>query len=120
MTATAGIDVERITDWLSQRVAIAAPLQFKLIAGGRSNMTFTVTDAAGQRFVLRRPPMGKLLPSAHDMAREHRLMASLAGTAVPVPRWSACAKTRASTDVIFMSCATSMVWWCAMWTSAAA
>ena len=85
MTATAGIDVERITDWLAQRVAIAAPLQFKLIAGGRSNMTFTVTDAAGQRFVLRRPPMGKLLPSAHDMAREHRLMASLAGTAVPVP-----------------------------------
>ena len=49
-------------------------------------MTFIVTDAAGTRFVLRRPPLGKLLPSAHDMAREHRLMSALADTPVPVPR----------------------------------
>ena len=83
--AMEGIDVERVTAWLAQHASITAPLQFKLIAGGRSNMTFTVTDAAGQRFVLRRPPMGKLLPSAHDMAREHRLMAALADTPVPVP-----------------------------------
>ena len=80
-----GIDVPQVTAWLAQHTEISAPLQFKLIAGGRSNMSFTVSDAVGRRFVLRRPPMGKLLPSAHDMAREHRLMASLAGTAVPVP-----------------------------------
>lgn len=84
-TAIEGIHVERVSAWLAERAEITGALQFKLIAGGRSNMTFTVTDAAGRRFVLRRPPMGKLLPSAHDMAREHKLMASLAGTAVPVP-----------------------------------
>ena len=81
-----GIDVPKVTAWLAERTEVTAPLSFRLIAGGRSNMTFTVTDAAGRRFVLRRPPMGKLLPSAHDVAREHRLMSALAGTAVPVPR----------------------------------
>ena len=84
-TPIEGIDVPKVTAWLAQHTEISAPLQFKLIAGGRSNMSFTVSDAVGRRFVLRRPPLGKLLPSAHDMAREHRLMASLAGTAVPVP-----------------------------------
>jgi aminoglycoside phosphotransferase (APT) family kinase protein len=82
----AGIDAARVTAWIGERTPISPPLQFKLIAGGRSNMTYLVTDASGRRFVLRRPPMGPLLPSAHDMAREHRLMAALSGTSVPVPR----------------------------------
>ncbi len=81
-----GIRVEQVTRWLAERTDIEAPLRFELIAGGRSNMTFTVTDATGRRFVLRRPPLGPLLPSAHDMAREHRLMSSLADSEVPVPR----------------------------------
>ena len=81
-----GINLPHVTAWISERTDITPPLHFKLIAGGRSNMTFTVTDAAGRRFVLRRPPLGKLLPSAHDMAREHRLMAALADSPVPVPR----------------------------------
>jgi aminoglycoside phosphotransferase (APT) family kinase protein len=81
-----GIDIDRVSAWMAERTPLTLPLAFKLIAGGRSNMTFTVTDAAGRRFVLRRPPLGKLLPSAHDMAREHRLMSALADTAVPVPR----------------------------------
>ena len=81
-----GIDVDRVTDWIGQRTTLTAPLAFRLIAGGRSNMTFSVTDAAGRRFVLRRPPLGRLLPSAHDMAREFRLMSALADTPVPVPR----------------------------------
>jgi aminoglycoside phosphotransferase (APT) family kinase protein len=81
-----GIDIERVSAWMAARTPLSLPLAFKLIAGGRSNMTFTVTDAAGRRFVLRRPPLGKLLPSAHDMAREHRLMSALADTEVPVPR----------------------------------
>ena len=81
-----GVDIPKVTAWLAERTAITPPLTFKLIAGGRSNMTFTVTDAEGRRFVLRRPPMGHLLPSAHDVAREHRLMSALADTAVPVPR----------------------------------
>ena len=81
-----GIHVENVTRWLAERVELTEPLRFDLIAGGRSNMTFTVTDGANRRFVLRRPPMGPLLPSAHDMAREHRLMSSLADSPVPVPR----------------------------------
>lgn len=80
-----GIDAEKVTRWLEARVDLAPPLRFDLIAGGRSNMTFTVTDAEGRRFVLRRPPMGELLPSAHDMAREHRLMYALKDSPVPVP-----------------------------------
>ena len=80
-----GIDIPRVTAWFADHTEIASPLRFRLIAGGRSNMTFAVEDAAGRRFVLRRPPLGKLLPSAHDMAREHRIMSALAGTAVPMP-----------------------------------
>lgn len=84
--AIPGIDQARVTAWLAERTPITPPLSFKLIAGGRSNMSFTLTDAVGRRFVLRRPPLGKLLPSAHDMAREHRLMSALAESAVPVPK----------------------------------
>jgi aminoglycoside phosphotransferase (APT) family kinase protein len=81
-----GIDAGGVTAWLEERApCVAPPLQFSLIAGGRSNFTYTVTDSAGQRFVLRRPPLGPLLPSAHDMGREHRIMTSLAGSPVPVP-----------------------------------
>ena len=80
------INEESVTRWIQERTEADAPLRFELIAGGRSNMTYTVTDAAGRKFVLRRPPMGPLLPSAHDMGREHRLMHSLRDSPVPVPR----------------------------------
>lgn len=84
--APPGIDPAGVTDWLADRVPdVVPPLRFAAIAGGRSNLTYTVTDAAGSRFVLRRPPLGPLLPSAHDMGREHRIMAALSGSAVPVP-----------------------------------
>jgi aminoglycoside phosphotransferase (APT) family kinase protein len=81
-----GIDAANVTRWMAERTEIEPPLRFDLIAGGRSNMTFAVVDAAGRRFVLRRPPMGELLPSAHDMSREHRLMHALRDSPVPVPR----------------------------------
>ena len=55
-----------------------------LIAGGKSNLTYRVDSPAGS-VILRRPPLGHVLPTAHDMAREHRVMSALAGTAVPVP-----------------------------------
>jgi aminoglycoside phosphotransferase (APT) family kinase protein len=57
----------------------------ELVAGGRSNLTFVVTSAAGD-VVLRRPPLSSVLPTAHDMRREHRVMTALGDTAVPVPR----------------------------------
>lgn len=81
-----GINRDNITRWFTDHTEIEGELSFALIAGGRSNMTFTVDDEAGRRFVLRRPPMGPLLPSAHDVAREHRLMHALQGSPVPVPR----------------------------------
>ena len=81
-----GIDVDGVTAWFAAHVPEARPpLSFSLVAGGRSNLTYTVTDADGRRFVLRRPPLGHLLASAHDVSREHRIMAGLAGSTVPVP-----------------------------------
>jgi aminoglycoside phosphotransferase (APT) family kinase protein len=81
-----GIDVERVTDWLRERTEVTPPLRFEVIQGGRSNLTFVVTDDDGRRLVLRRPPLHGVLQSAHDMGREHRIIRALAGSEVPVPR----------------------------------
>ena len=80
-----GIDVPKVTAWFEANIAdVKAPLEFTLIAGGRSNLTFKVTDAAGNAYVLRRPPLGHVLPTAHDMGREHRIISALGPTDVPV------------------------------------
>lgn len=85
VNAPEGIDVEGVTRWFSEHVdGVAPPLSFELIAGGHSNLTFRVTDATGRAFVLRRPPLGQVLRSAHDMGREHRIISALADTDVPV------------------------------------
>lgn len=82
-----GIDQRRVTDWLQSSIdAAIAPFRFDLIAGGRSNLTYRVTDAGGGKYVLRRPPLGHVLATAHDMAREHRIIAAVGRTTVPVPR----------------------------------
>ena len=84
---TRGLDEERVTDWLAHHVAGAVPpFSFSLLVGGRSNLTFEVVDAAGVRRVLRRPPLGHVLATAHDMAREHRIVSAVGSTPVPVPR----------------------------------
>jgi len=81
-----GIDVAKVSRWLADNVAGArAPFNFQLIAGGRSNLTFLVTDDNGIRYVLRRPPLGHVLATAHDMAREHRIISAVGQTNVPVP-----------------------------------
>lgn len=81
-----GIEVDRVTDWVtSARPDLAGPFSFERLHGGHSNFTFRVTDANGRRFVLRRPPLGELLPSAHDMGREFRIISALWPTPVPVP-----------------------------------
>ena len=64
---------------------LRGPLSATLVAGGRSNLTYVLTDGH-ERWVLRRPPLGHVLETAHDMGREHRLLAALAPTDVPVPR----------------------------------
>jgi aminoglycoside phosphotransferase (APT) family kinase protein len=84
--ALQGIDAANVRAWLAANVAGAvAPFSFDLIAGGRSNLTFRVTGADGTRYVLRRPPVGLVLATAHDMAREHRLISAMGQTNVPVP-----------------------------------
>jgi len=85
-TVPAAIDEERVTRWLEATVdGAVAPFSFDLIAGGRSNLTFTVTGADAHRVVLRCPPLGHVLESAHDMAREHRIISAVGRTDVPVP-----------------------------------
>jgi aminoglycoside phosphotransferase (APT) family kinase protein len=85
--APAGILADGVTRWFGAHVpGVRPPLAFERIAGGQSNLTYTVADQAGGRWVLRRPPLSGVLPSAHDMAREHRIIAALAATEVPVPR----------------------------------
>jgi aminoglycoside phosphotransferase (APT) family kinase protein len=75
-----------VTEWLVEHVdGTTPPFTFGLIAGGRSNLTYEVTDATGRTVVLRRPPLSHVLSSAHDMGREHRIIAALRATAVPVP-----------------------------------
>jgi aminoglycoside phosphotransferase (APT) family kinase protein len=82
----AGIDTAKVTAWLEEHVEGArGPFRFEIIAGGHSNLTYMVLAADGRRFVLRRPPLGHVLASAHDMGREHRIIAGLQGSAVPVP-----------------------------------
>ena len=80
-----GIRRAEVTAWCEANIARChGPLRFELVAGGRSNLTYRVDDATGMSFVLRRPPLGHLLPSAHDMAREFRIISALGSTVVPV------------------------------------
>ncbi len=82
----AGVDVPNVTRWLSDRVPeLAEPLDFARSSVGRSNLTYVVSDAVDRRWVLRRPPLSGLLPSAHDMAREHRIISALQRAGFRVP-----------------------------------
>ncbi len=85
MAEVRGIEQEPVSAWLAANVAGAVgPFTFDLIAGGRSNLTYRVTGADGTQFVLRRPPMGNVLATAHDMGREHRIISAVGKTNVPV------------------------------------
>ncbi len=85
MTDPVGVKVEALVAWLAERVELVAPLSVEMIIGGRSNLTYKLTDAAGTSWVLRRPPTGNVLESAHDVLREQHIMGSLAASAIPVP-----------------------------------
>ncbi|MFK0220600.1 phosphotransferase family protein [Streptomyces vinaceus] len=81
-----GLDLERLRGHLDRARPglVAGALRGRLIEGGRSNLTYEVSDGSG-RWVVRRPPLGHVLATAHDMKREHRVIRALHGTAVPVP-----------------------------------
>jgi aminoglycoside phosphotransferase (APT) family kinase protein len=81
-----GIDLPAVTAWVDAHRPglLAGPPAVTLVTGGRSNLTYVLDDGI-QRIVLRRPPLGHVLATAHDMAREHRFLSALHGTVVPVP-----------------------------------
>ena len=81
-----GLPVTALDRHLRQAIPglLQGPLSAQLVAGGRSNLTYLLTDGR-TRWVLRRPPLGHVLQTAHDMGREHRLLAALSPTDVPVP-----------------------------------
>ena len=79
-------DTARLTDWMRSHIAgFAGPIAVSQFAGGQSNPTFLV-QSAQRRYVLRRKPPGKLLPSAHAVDREYRVLTALAGSEVPVAK----------------------------------
>jgi aminoglycoside phosphotransferase (APT) family kinase protein len=81
-----GLDVPNVTAWLDDALPAAVPpFTFARIGDGRSNLTFRVADAGGRAWILRRPPIGPRLWGAHDMVREHRLLAALHPAGVRVP-----------------------------------
>ncbi len=79
-----GIDVANVSKWMAEHVGAVEPLTFELIAGGRSNLTYRVVDAGGTAFALRRPPTSHVLPTAHDMVREHTVISALYPLGIPV------------------------------------
>jgi aminoglycoside phosphotransferase (APT) family kinase protein len=80
-----GVDVDAVTRWMEAHIDDASgPFRFDVIAGGHSNLTYRVTGSNGTRYVLRRPPLGHRLASAHDMGREHRIIHALQHSGVPV------------------------------------
>ncbi|MGB9013655.1 MAG: phosphotransferase family protein [Aeromicrobium sp.] len=87
MATIDGLDTAVLADWLAQQRPglVHGALEASLITGGKSNLTYTVTDGS-TTLVVRRPPLGHVLATANDMSREYRAMAALSGTDVPVPQ----------------------------------
>lgn len=80
-------DVSSLEHYLAQHIPeLRGPLAVEQFKGGQSNPTYNVSDAAGRRFVLRRKPPGKLLPSAHAVDREFRVIHALYPTGFPVAK----------------------------------
>jgi aminoglycoside phosphotransferase (APT) family kinase protein len=82
-----GLARDLVGPWLEGLVdGFEPPFEYARISGGRSNLTFEVSDRHRRKVILRRPPLGEILPSAHDMEREFRILRALEGTEVPVPK----------------------------------
>lgn len=81
-----GYDVTKVEAWIESHIAeLSPPLRWTKLEGGHSNLTYLLEDRSGRHAVIRRPPLGELLPRAHDMAREWALIRALGPTPVPVP-----------------------------------
>lgn len=83
--APPGLDLDNVARWLDPLVGgVHGALRAAVIAGGRSNLTYVIADD-DREWVLRRPPLAHVLPTAHDMKREHTVMSALGPTDIPVP-----------------------------------
>ena len=82
-----GYDTKSVDAWVAANVNnLTPPLRWTKLPGGHSNLTYLIEDTLGRKAVIRRPPMGELLPKAHDMAREWAVISALGATTVPVPK----------------------------------
>jgi aminoglycoside phosphotransferase (APT) family kinase protein len=79
-----GINLDALLPWFREHVAPVEALRAEVIGHGRSNITYRVSDD-GRSWVLRRPPLSHVLPTAHDMKREFRVISAMKGTGVPAP-----------------------------------
>ncbi len=95
-----GVDLERLTPWFRERVAPVSELTATIVGHGRSNLTYCL-EADGQEWVLRRPPLSHVLPTAHDMKREFRVISALEPTDVPVPHAIALCEDTSVNDAPF-------------------
>ena len=81
-----GLDLAAVGRWVEANVdGAVGPFEAALIGGGRSNLTYAISGADGRRLVVRRPPLSHVLATAHDVAREFRIISALGPTPVPVP-----------------------------------
>jgi aminoglycoside phosphotransferase (APT) family kinase protein len=88
-TDPAGLKLDPLLQWMSSNISgvdASAGLQATLLAGGRSNISYKLTDSSGSSWVLRRPPLGHIMPSAHDMGREFRVLSGLNSVSFPTPK----------------------------------
>ncbi|HET7443154.1 MAG TPA: phosphotransferase family protein [Solirubrobacterales bacterium] len=82
-----GIDGAAVSEWVTARVpGVRGPLRFSAVGNGRSNLTYLAEDGHGGAVIVRRPPLGEALQSAHDVGREHRVLSALHPLGQPVPR----------------------------------
>ena len=105
-------DVARLGAYLRGHIPEFSSLEVRQFKGGQSNPTYML-DAGERRYVLRRKPPGPLLPSAHAVDREYRVMTALASSDVPVPRtWCMCEDTDVIGTAFFvMDCVDGRVFW---------
>jgi aminoglycoside phosphotransferase (APT) family kinase protein len=100
-STVAGFDVATIDAWLPTVADVTGPIEWYRLPGGHSNLTYLLRDSRGSELVIRRPPQGELLPKAHDMWREYRIIKGLWPTPVPVAEPIAYCDDRAIAETHF-------------------
>lgn len=83
-----GLPIDRFLQWAATNLPgfdVSSRPRVELLAGGRSNLTYRLEDGQGREWALRRPPLGHVMPTAHDVAREYRVMSGLGKVGFPVP-----------------------------------